>query len=73
MLRLEWEPAAEMEKPLADLLATGSISNVPGSAESKGSSSWRGREDGNSLLSLSPDVHCPGHCLEPIRNVKRRT
>lgn len=39
MLRLEWEPAAEMEKTLADLMATGSISNVPGSAESKGSSS----------------------------------
>ena len=64
---LRLEPTAEEEKPLADFTVTNSISNVPGSAESKGSGSWRGREDGNSsLLSLSPVRHCSGRWLETL-------
>lgn len=70
--RLEWEPAAEQGKPLADLMVTGSIPDVPGSAESKGPGSWWGTEDGNSsLLSLSPLMHCPGYCLQPLCHIER--
>lgn len=74
VLRLEWEPAAEEGKPLADLMVTGSISSLPGSAESKDLGSWRGREDRNSpLSSLSPLMRCPGCWLKPLCHIEGRT
>jgi len=74
VLRPEQEPAAGEEKPLADLMVVGRISNVSGSAERKGSGSWRGREDGNSsLLSPSQVVHCLGCCLKPLCCIERMT
>lgn len=74
VLRLEWEPTAEEKKPLADFTVVGIISHVPGSAASKGSGSWRGREDGNSsLFHLSPVRHCSGCWLETLCHIERIT
>lgn len=52
-------------EPLADLMVTGSISSVPGSAERKGS--WRGGKHQNSHLS-----HCSGCWLDSLWHVERR-